>query len=717
MAAQRTRRIAAAVCGALGVLFIFVAVLLGYARRSVFDERAFSARVAASLEDPRVAGFVAEQLADALIQVKPDLVGLRPILVGLCRSVVASPPFRAAARRSARTLHHAITTGTARDVVLTVKDVGALLESTLATQPGLAAKIPPRLAAAIGNLQSLPGGERAMRLVRFANRVRAAAIGLLFLGIGLCALSAKLASERRRAIVRIGVSLAILALVLAIIARFGGHLLTLFARPPEVAPVLVGLAGAFLGGLMLWAAVLGFAGLVVAAASASLLERVPLREWGGGVQRWLTGPQPRMRLRLARGGLGAAAGAALLLWPLPSLTVAGWLAGLIVAFAGLREAFVAALHLLPQLEPRRRGERVSGRRLRGGVAMAWVGAVALALVGAAAWWILREPDRPPTTQAVTAFNGSPALGVRRLDEVVFPTTHNSMGGPDVPGWMFPNQSAGLVSQLEDGIRGFLIDVHYGVRIGESVRTEIENEEVAKAKYEATLGAEGLAAALRIRDRLTGEGDAERDVFMCHGFCELGALPLVPVLQEVRDFLIANPGEVLIVVIQDEGVLPQDIERCFHESGLSDFVFRGAAGPPWPTLRELVATDERVLVLTENVSTGVDWIHPAFEVLQETPYGFREPSEFSNRPNRGGASGSLRLMNHWIESSPMPKPSNAKIVNARDILLERIRAFRRERGRLPNLVAVDFYREGDLMAVVRELNAEPVPPGRGRKRRS
>jgi hypothetical protein len=236
-----------------------------------------------------------------------------------------------------------------------------------------------------------------------------------------------------------------------------------------------------------------------------------------------------------------------------------------------------------------------------------------------------------------------------------------------------------------------------------VRTELEDEQAAMAKYKAAIGPEGMEAVLRIRDRIAGREHGPRDVYMCHGFCEMGALKLVPVLRDVRDFLVANPGEVLIFVVQDEGVTPQDIERCFKESGLIDFVYRGPAKPPWPTLREMVETDQRVLVLAENVATGVDWYHPAFEVLQETPWEFHDPSEFSNRPNRGGTAGSLLLMNHWIESTPMPKPSNAAIVNARAALLKRIRAFRRERGRLPNLVAVDFYGTGDLIAVVRELN--------------
>lgn len=346
-------------------------------------------------------------------------------------------------------------------------------------------------------------------------------------------------------------------------------------------------------------------------------------------------------------------------------------------------------------------------------AIALLAVIAMALLAGTAWLLFRSPDAPPTTQRVTAFNGSPALGDRTLDQVVFPTTHNSMGGADVPGWMFPNQSAGIPSQLENGIRGFLIDAYYGVPAGDFVKTEMEEEEAAMAKYAAEVGAEGMEAATRIRDRLTGKESGEHDVYMCHGFCELGALQLVPVLREVRDFLVANPGEVLVFVIQDEGVTPQDSERCFRESGLIDFVYRGPARRPWPTLREMVTADERVLVTMENVSEGMAWLHPAFGVLQETPYGFHDSSEFSNRPNRGGTGGSLLLMNHWIESTPMPKPSNAEIVNARDALLSRITAFQRQRGRVPNLVAVDFYRAGDLVSVVRELNDRPAG---GRRRR-
>ena len=713
MAAQRFRHLAAWTCGVLGTVLVFVAVLLGYATRSFFNERAFSDRVAASLEDPRVARFTAERITDAVVEASPDLVGVRPVLIELTRSVVASAPFRAAIRRSARALHHSIMTGGSARLVLNAQDLGSILESMTAAHPGLAKKIPPRLSAAVGELESVRGGTIAAKLMRVARRLRTLTLALLALGLSLIAAAASLSLEKRRALVRLGIAFMALALLLGIVARFGGDLLGLFAGRAEWAPGLAGIGGAFLAGLFTWACGLGFAGLVLAAASASLLERIPVAGWAGAVWRWLTGPQPLMRARLTRGVLGTAGGAALLFWPLPALTVASWCAGAVVAFAGLREAFVAALHLLPEVEARAEAARVDRRSRPRVAAIALVVSLAVVL-SAIGWWIMRPGIAAETTPERLACNGSEVLSDRRLDQVMFPASHNSMGGADDSEWMFPNQTAGIRKQLEDGIRAFLIDVHYGEPVGDKVKTVLEDESNTMAKYEKALGQEGMAAALRIRDRIAREKAGPRDVYMCHGFCELGALKFVPVLKDVRAFLVENPGEVLIFVIQDEDVTPADVERCFRESGLEDFVYRGGASRPWPTLREMVESDQRVVVMAENHSEGVAWYHPAFEVMQETPYGFRDPSEFSNRANRGGSGGSLLLMNHWIETTPMPKPSNAGIVNARDVLLPRIRACERERGHMVNLVAVDFYGVGDLISVVRELNARPVTSAENRR---
>jgi hypothetical protein len=97
-------------------------------------------------------------------------------------------------------------------------------------------------------------------------------------------------------------------------------------------------------------------------------------------------------------------------------------------------------------------------------------------------------------------------------------------------------------------------------------------------------------------------------------------------------------------------------------------------------------------------------------MQETPYHFRQPSELSCVPNRGGTAGSLFLMNNWIDTTPAPKPSNAALVNAYDALLARARKCQAARGRRPTVIAVDFYRTGDLFRAVRRLNGVAASAG-------
>ena len=58
------------------------------------------------------------------------------------------------------------------------------------------------------------------------------------------------------------------------------------------------------------------------------------------------------------------------------------------------------------------------------------------------------------------------------------------------------------------------------------------------------------AALRTRERLGFSGQGERGMYLCHSFCELGGTPLESVLRDLHDFLVANPGEVVVIINQD-----------------------------------------------------------------------------------------------------------------------------------------------------------------------
>jgi hypothetical protein len=285
----------------------------------------------------------------------------------------------------------------------------------------------------------------------------------------------------------------------------------------------------------------------------------------------------------------------------------------------------------------------------------------------------------------TACNGSEHLCDRALAEVAFAATHNSMSAADQPGWRFTQQEKGIPAQLEAGIRGLLIDMYYGVKTSRGVQNVPVN---------------------KITDRARPVGIG-RDVYLCHTVCAFGATRATDALRDVRDFLAGHPREVLLISVEDH-IRPRDVARVFEQSGLEPFVWHGRLGPRHlPTLRAMIDRDERVIAMAENSSAGVPWLKDQFDLVQETPYRFATPAQLaapgSCRPNRGNPRDPLFLLNNWVDTSPLPRPSNAAVVNARATLLRRARTCEHLRGQLPNLVAVDFYEQGDVLGVVRELN--------------
>ena len=63
-----------------------------------------------------------------------------------------------------------------------------------------------------------------------------------------------------------------------------------------------------------------------------------------------------------------------------------------------------------------------------------------------------------------------------------------------------------------------------------------------------------------------------------------------------------------------------------------------------------------------------------------------------------------LINHFAGSAlGLPTPRNAKRLNERSVLEERINACTKYLGMRPNMIAIDFWDIGDLPAVVQEQN--------------
>ena len=340
--------------------------------------------------------------------------------------------------------------------------------------------------------------------------------------------------------------------------------------------------------------------------------------------------------------------------------------------------------------------------------------VALVLIVVAAGAFAGSGGTSTAAPPPVACNGHEELCDRPLDQVALAATHNSMSSP-LPGWFSTQQDRPIPDQLHDGIRGLLIDTHYADRLANgNLRTELGDERELRAKLKQDgVSPSALDAALRTRERLGFSGKGVRGMYLCHLFCELGGVPLEKALGQLHDFLVANPGEVVVVINQDY-VRPEDFVGALDKAGLTRFAYRGPTAPGrWPTLREMIDSNQRVVFLAENRAGAAPWYHPAYDgITMETPFHFSRPSQLTDpktlaatcRPNRGPAEGApMFLVNHWITTDPLPRPSNAEKVNAYGPLLRRLRECRRVRHHIPTLVAVDFYRRGDVFGAVDALN--------------
>ena len=309
---------------------------------------------------------------------------------------------------------------------------------------------------------------------------------------------------------------------------------------------------------------------------------------------------------------------------------------------------------------------------------------------------------------MTACNGAAALCDRPLDQVAMPATHNSMSVP-LPGWYSAEQERPIGGQLEDGIRGLLLDTHYGDRLASGrVRTYFGSAEARReAATEDAVSPEAISSALRLRERIGFRGQGTRGMYLCHSFCELGATPLADGLDDIHQFLATHPAEVVVVINQDY-VTPADFVEAIDDAGLTRYAATLGA-QPWPTLRSMIESDKRLVLLAENHAGAAPWYQLAYERLtQETPFHFDSAAALiaaSNvcPPNRGPADAPLFLLNHWVTTAPVQRPSDAAKVNAYEPLLARSRACQRIRRRLPNLLAVNFYKEGDVFRVADTLN--------------
>ncbi|MCK7493451.1 MAG: hypothetical protein MZW92_20255 [Comamonadaceae bacterium] len=541
-------------------------------------------------------------------------------------------------------------------------------------------------------------------------------------------------------LLRVGLAISAIAVAIRIAANSGGYGVALAAADPLVAGAIEGLWEAFLGGL----ASCQRSCLPASARHRGGRRRVEARARAAAVDE----PEPRGDGSRKQGRDSAG----LLLRGLILMT-----AGLFAVISGPRSPSTSSRsRRAPACSssasasssgsacgpPPTRASPAGSSVGRAGTPWARLASLSRGrlplLIGAGAVFLgamAATPPKPPARRS-TPGNGRAALCDRRLNEVVFGARpHRDVGRGLEPGWMFPNHEKGMPAQLQDrGVRALLFDAHYGTarrgpredasrttspRRGRSTRRRSARRRSTRRCASATASSvmrTARAASTYVRTWLLRAGSR-------------AARACAPADRAISSS--CNPNEVLVIVIEDDVPLPQDVEGRVPRGPLRlDFVYRGAIGAPAPTLREMIASDQRVVVFRGVQQRGrLRLAHRAYAFHAGDAAQFKERPP-SSRAGRTGARGDGAI---FLVRPPDRVGAGAEAderrarVNAFDTLLARARACQQEPGvcrrtswRWTSTAAATCWRssirptDSELIGDLRP-GLEAHPRGRGRRR--
>ncbi len=689
-----------------GPVAVFGGVVL-YVREEVLDSQAFAVRAADVVSQPTMSRVVAREIVVQVVEpAQPDLIAARPLIEDGLTQVIRAAPFRPVAELAAEHGHRLLFEQ-GSNAVFDIADAGAVVSSALRTlAPQIANKLPTHAEAV---LLTIRRRSFAAGTLRFADTVRWMGLVLPFVAVALLAGGIALAPDRRRAITRaavvIAIGAALLALAMLVVRRYvvthvyGSQELTTAEVRSAIGELLDGLFGS----LLTWSLWIGGLAWILAAASAALLspysagaEFTRLRELA---RRPLT-----PRARGVRGVAVLGVGLIAILWPHTVLSA-------IVVIAGALLVYYAAGELLSVTAPARPRPRPSRQAVRRRLT-ATGGAFATALVAFLLALLLTGGARTSRASTVMTCNGYAKLCNLRLDQVVFAGTHNSMSAADSPGWLIANQDRDVAEQLNDGIRLFKISTHYATQdSGGGVHTDIAaegtrlNRVASKLDPRARLALQRLSAGLGAGS-LTGR---KRDIWLCHTLCELGATRMVDFLGDIRSFLARKPNNV-IVLFDEDYVSERNLRAAFVRAKLFKRLAVLNRNQPPPTLAELIRSRHNVIVFAQKDTSGhYPWNQEAFATwVQDTPLGVVKPAQFTCDRSRGAAGNPLLMMNNWADIFP-PRPKPNVPLQRRAFILQRARQCIQVRGRIPNLILTDYYNRGDVIGAVNKLNGVTGKP--------
>ena len=232
------------------------------------------------------------------------------------------------------------------------------------------------------------------------------------------------------------------------------------------------------------------------------------------------------------------------------------------------------------------------------------------------------------------------------------TTHNAFNSKQ-DRYLFPNQKSNIAEQLNNGVRGLMIDVY----------------------------------------------DDNGSTVVYHAYKFLGSQLLSVYLNDIKYFLDNNPNEILTIILETY-TSSNAIENEINKVGLLKYLHTQDVNSLWPKLQTMIDSNKRLVILSDknDANEKQNWYHYMWNFAVENKYG-----EINCEFNRGNPENNLFIFNHFITSLTGNK-ENANKVNSFKYLMNHITNCKDLKNKFPNFITVDFYEIGESIDVVSKLNS-------------
>ncbi|KAL9123763.1 MAG: hypothetical protein Q9217_006842 [Psora testacea] len=237
----------------------------------------------------------------------------------------------------------------------------------------------------------------------------------------------------------------------------------------------------------------------------------------------------------------------------------------------------------------------------------------------------------------------------------------------------------------------------------------------------------LAAGVRLLSAQVHNNNGEWH--LCHTSCIiLDAGTLRAWLSEIKSWMDANPHDVVtILLVNSDNASAQDLDAEYKAANIASYGYvppsTTTALATWPTLQDMGANNTRLVTFVASLETNTvaPYLLNEFTFIFENPYNVTSLSGFTCAADRPAAvrgqtsqavqSGRLPLVNHFKYTNnglgiQTPDTGNITVTNAQtgtgslgSAATDCTSAY----GRQPAFFLVDFFDQGQTLAVVDNLN--------------